>query len=72
MLLTVRGWTSLEDLVFRCKFSFGYSLQVPELPPDMQWDEADLEPICQFLQWAASTGEFVPSPGLSFSTRPVL
>ena len=47
-------------------------IQVPALPPAMQWDEAELEPLRDFLQAAASAGEYVPSFGLSWSTRPIM
>ena len=47
-------------------------LQVPVLPPNMHWDEADLEPIRVFLSEAAGAGHYVPCPGLSWSTKPIM
>ena len=50
---------------------FGFR-QVPALPAAMQSDEAELEPLRDFLQAAATAGEYVPSFGLSWSTRPIM
>ena len=47
-------------------------LQVPVLPPNMHWDEADLEPTRVFLSEAAGAGLYVPCPGLSWSTKPIM
>ena len=62
----------LEGISFSFECLEDRWLQVPALPANMHWDEADLEPLQRFLKEAAVAGVYVPCPGLSWSTRPIM
>ena len=59
--LFVAGFKGLLDVI----------MQVPALPEGLDWSEANLQPLKDYLVSAATSGVWVPDPEMPWDLTPI-